>query len=392
MIRSILPVGQGAFYTECFEGKNKDNSFFGNRFNVVYDCGSMPDPTIVEKEIRNHFQKDEPIEAVFISHLDNDHINGIPYLLGHCHVKRMFFPLLTPSNKIIMQIKNSIFGSGRFSGRFVSDPAEAISELGLDNSPKLIGVKEGPDQTNNRDDFADYPNDNIRDFVDTIESGEDAFANESINRGTGSEHWVYIPYNYRNVARAEQLMINLEKQFGRRLSPREMERIWRADAPGDRDKIKAAYIHVSGGTNTNSMTLFSGIRKMSIRQQPIKSPLCICGVCKCCTCASHCFDRPAGCLYTGDYDASGRDKWKKLRGAYDSYWEYIGAVQVPHHGSIRSFNDELADMDAYSFISAGYSNRHRHPHSSVIKRFVLNGKVPYIITEQVGSAAFFMIG
>ena len=33
--RMFLPVGQGAFYCECFE-----DSVSGRRFNFVYDCGA----------------------------------------------------------------------------------------------------------------------------------------------------------------------------------------------------------------------------------------------------------------------------------------------------------------------------------------------------------------
>ena len=35
--RIFLPVGQGAFYCECFE-----DSVSGRRFNFVYDCGARP--------------------------------------------------------------------------------------------------------------------------------------------------------------------------------------------------------------------------------------------------------------------------------------------------------------------------------------------------------------
>lgn len=41
MLRSFLPVGQGAFYFERFE-YDKD------RINIIYDCGSLTDVSIVE--------------------------------------------------------------------------------------------------------------------------------------------------------------------------------------------------------------------------------------------------------------------------------------------------------------------------------------------------------
>ena len=50
MLRSFLPVGQGAFYLERFE-------INGEKTNVVYDCGSLTDVKIVEKEIRANLKK-----------------------------------------------------------------------------------------------------------------------------------------------------------------------------------------------------------------------------------------------------------------------------------------------------------------------------------------------
>ena len=89
MIRSFLPVGQGAFYCEQFMW-----NFETERINIVYDCGSSTNVKLVEEQIKNNFEKDEIIHAVFISHLDEDHINGIPFLLKYCKVKKNLFSII----------------------------------------------------------------------------------------------------------------------------------------------------------------------------------------------------------------------------------------------------------------------------------------------------------
>lgn len=98
MIRTFHPVGQGAFYTEQFN----------NGFTIVYDCGSETNISFVEKEIRNTFQQGDSIDAVFISHLHNDHINGLEFLLNYCNVSKIFLPLIAPADKILLQIENII--------------------------------------------------------------------------------------------------------------------------------------------------------------------------------------------------------------------------------------------------------------------------------------------
>ena len=55
MIRSFLPVGQGAFYCEQFGGFAETE-----RVNIIYDCGSSTNVKLVEEQIKNNFQKNSP--------------------------------------------------------------------------------------------------------------------------------------------------------------------------------------------------------------------------------------------------------------------------------------------------------------------------------------------
>ena len=86
MLRSFLPVGQGSFCLEQF--KNGEN-----KINIVYDCGTSTKSFDINKEIRANFDKGEDILIVFISHLHEDHVNGLEYLLNYCNVKNIIFPL-----------------------------------------------------------------------------------------------------------------------------------------------------------------------------------------------------------------------------------------------------------------------------------------------------------
>lgn len=85
MIRSFLPVGQGAFYCERFRDLLEDKSI-----NMVYDCGSSNGKVVIEREIAKSFRKGETIHALFISHFHDDHINGIPFLMKHCNVENIY--------------------------------------------------------------------------------------------------------------------------------------------------------------------------------------------------------------------------------------------------------------------------------------------------------------
>ena len=69
----------------------------------LIDCGEG-----TQVELRRHKIKFNQIKHVFISHLHSDHINGLEFLSGFCKVKRVFMPLLTENEKILLLIQNQI--------------------------------------------------------------------------------------------------------------------------------------------------------------------------------------------------------------------------------------------------------------------------------------------
>ena len=101
--------------------------------------------------------------------------------------------------------------------------------------------------------------------------------------------------------------------------------------------------------------------------------------------------KPAGCLYTGDYDASGKQKWKSLKDGYLEQWDAIGCLQIPHHGSGHNYNSGFSTLNSFFVISAGRSNRYRHPHSKVVKKLMFNNRYPFIVTEDSASAVHLVV-
>ena len=134
MIRSFLAVGQGAFYCEQFRMDS-----LSEKINVIYDCGS-DNVEMVHEQIQNNFEKGEIIHAVFISHLDNDHINGLPYLLKYCKVKKIFFPLIERKNLQYISLFNLIKNgtNASFLLEFLENPYRAIRNLNLDYRPAFF--------------------------------------------------------------------------------------------------------------------------------------------------------------------------------------------------------------------------------------------------------------
>lgn len=378
MVRSFLPVGQGAFYLEQFE-------FADEKLNVIYDCGSSTDVGLAIKQIHDNFEKGEKIQAVFISHLDDDHINALPYLLEYCQVENMFFPLITETHRKLILVdylrKYHTNSENDFLYQFMLNPYNVINDQRFQQRPNLFQIAEYNTQDNEeRFNGIDVP---------VIRAGENVTAKI---KGSKSElipsMWEYIPFNFRQKSRIEDLFKALCHEFGYEVNVDDLQWLWKENAL-NRKRIKNAYRVVKGSFNTNSMTLFSGVRNENIEQQlSFNSRSCYSHSYPC-----YCNKRATinGCLYTGDYDASGTHKWMELQNAYRQYLKYIGCIQVPHHGSRHNYNHELTNFNAFYIISAGYKNIYQHPHSSVLKDMLFEAIHPFIVNEHRGSAVYLII-
>ncbi len=87
LTRTIHPIGQGGFYTETLEEG-------GEKINVVYDCGGNSEAFMHNYLDPKKNNVNPNIDAVFISHFHEDHINGLEYLLNNYNVKTLFLPQL----------------------------------------------------------------------------------------------------------------------------------------------------------------------------------------------------------------------------------------------------------------------------------------------------------
>ena len=142
------------------------------------------------------------------------------------------------------------------------------------------------------------------------------------------------------------------------------------------EKIRALYDGIKGKFNANSLTLYSGHDDLRITQSVDEKS----GI-SCLSLDKLPANVASGCLYLGDFDASKRSHWKQLTCAYEKYWDLIGCVQIPHHGSMYNFNTRFLRLRAYNVISAGYGNRHRHPSCHVLSRYQRQGRFPFVVTQ-----------
>ena len=381
--RTFNAVGQGAFYCESFE-------VLGNRMNIVYDCGTNSKKKYLEREIKSRFKKGEIIDALFISHLHDDHVNGIPILLNYCQVKKIIFPIISNSSyKVMLKIKAIQEDETKFTIKLIENTINAISELvDYSNEIKYIGVnaigaENRPRENNNQ--------------IEIVSSGTDVV--ESINFNL-NEIWSYIPFNFQNP---ENLSTLINKLLYLGINVDELEKMDSNKWTNQSDILKKAYKAIPGNFNAHSMVLYSGEKEMyrsihrmhrkyrKYRVHRMDGRMEELYYNKDIVFYNECFDEyfddtiNIGCLYTGDYNASNPEAFKDLKARYEEYWPYIGCVQIPHHGSKDSYNPMLIGEKQSCVISAGKKNRYNHPDSQVINDILLRDGILFIVTEDAKS-------
>ena len=367
--RSFLPIGQGAFYCErFFDGDGR------RLFTAIYDCGVLPFcKKRVTDLITDNFERGETIDAVFISHFDADHIDGIETLMTWCRVQKFFLPVIDDAE---MEL---IFSAARtvFQKRFIRKPEEEVAKYGtrvykISQAWRDDGYHEEGERV--VDEPRTFNIDELGDGVANIPSGSNLCQVIGEN-GDDEVCWTYRPFNLplsNNVITELRSIVKAIQDDGRL-------------SHGEKTKeYKAAYRRFLESLNDHSMTLYSGTTTDYICRERyswgaltsniLQRHRYRChGYCQCGCGRSH--ERSAaqsGCLYTGDYNAS-----LNLTALYDAYsdvWNRIGCLQIPHHGSSKSFNNGLVvgnGSNVWYVVSAGISNKYGHPNEEVIMKIDL---------------------
>ena len=139
------------------------------------------------------------------------------------------------------------------------------------------------------------------------------------------------------------------------------------------NKCKKIYNIIFGDNhNSYSITLYSGRD---------------CGEQLCLPACLHCLEQynnklcTVNCLYTGDYEAKNDNNFNTLKKFYSDYWNHIGLIQIPHHGSKNNKNVGLYTPEKICIISVGETDKYGHPDKITLDALIGNNSIPIIVTE-----------
>jgi len=369
--RTFAPVGQGAFYFERF-------SFQGLKdFNVVYDCGALYLNKSKKKLVNNFFNKRD-VDILFISHFDYDHVSLIPDLINTVNsIKLVILPLLyKEEKKILISFYRVLEKEISSSYGFVADFIENLEDIFKDDSiiVEVIPWEEG-EERREREEID----------IDTLIMSGLGKTRKQIRSGSRllkRNCWLYVPYNFyhsRNAKKLKRMLrkvgIDVEKFVNDKSYLRNL-----IEDGNCRKKIRKVYNKLEGNINSNSLVVYSGplreCKLIILNKFCITSDLDVHKICAW---------KRAGCLYTGDINLTG-GKFI-LRSIFSEYWKEIGTIQVPHHGSEKSFSSKNFRKYVCAPISTG-KNPFGHPSPKTLQELISLNTCPILVTEMVGFRQF----
>ena len=384
--RTQYPVGQGCFHVGSIEWRRElqDGSF-----HYVYDCGSKSS-TALKRSVKVMSKRHPRIDALFVSHLDDDHVSGLEQLLGRLRANTVFIPHVSVAAIVASLVADAVDGAlshslveasldpqGWFGQRGVSrvvrvlpSPAGEGPAVGVgpedppeDGDPRYADISWEPRETSS-DDASPEPAD-----LQTMESGQ------MLAPGPGAQtlDWVLVPHvdpesqaALTKFERAVAIVLGLPNL--RNLITHQLV-VALQDAK-KRKRLRNCYTNCFGKNhNRISMSVYSGPKpdpkpKRWNRVHPFSLHFLL-------------FWKGAvGWIGTGDAelkDDQVRSAWER---SYRKFLPNLSTLLLPHHGSTRNFSSELLKYPKLDccIASAGDPSQYPHPGVEVIESVKLDLK------------------
>ena len=350
MLRTFHAIGHGGFYTEKF----------GN-VNVVFDCGSKS-KTLIEDEIRDTFSSGEVIDALFISHFHDGHINGIEFIMNHCQVRKLFLPYLTEEDKVYSLMFNYRKGLNNFD-EFITDPHDYINRFNKGTEIIMVHGEENPEEE-----------------IFRVEDDLKGPIRQNILSGSviKLQSWCFVPYNlkhYRNRIALNNRLTGVGIDIS---TVSKFKAAWHTN----RKNVKSCFNSLMKHPNDTSMVLYSGPENgrfemkldngRVIRYHDNRVVL---------------DELKAGCMYFGDLDLS--TNYIDMEYKFSRYLDRVGVMQIPHHGSRHNYHDGLTSInDEMLHMISGQST---HPHVDVVLKLLKSRQGFSIVTKDRDTEVKFEI-
>ena len=388
------PVGQGGMMSGQL-------SVPGDRFLWIYDCGSNQTAAL-DREI-DTIAKQGPVDCLFLSHLDSDHVNGIEHLLSSTPVREVVLPYLNTVDRLVAAAHDIATGASTDTFlAFLSNAAGWLGDRGVERVTYIRARSddEGSDGPPLRDGDGGGEGELRAEWSHPFEKPpKDATPHDSSAPGPTVQYlpsdanlqmwaasrpldWLLVPYAHRpSVETLKAFEQALEDAFkGRHKDPAFLSALLR-DA-STRDQLRTCYRTIWSDHNLVSMALYSG---------PLRSDRWsndwMCSVDGYQWESRTIRYQPIGWLGTGDMHLDVARRRDAFLTHYRAVLDQVNVFGLPHHGSDQNFDASLPSAlpCAGQFVAAAGPNSYGHPGKATAQAIKACGRMFITVSEQAGS-------
>lgn len=393
-------------------------------FSMVYDCGVDSD---VSKELTREINKfeteieDSRINLLIISHLHDDHINGLDILLSNIkYIDNIILPYLTDVEKICLLFENKYaYSSQKHNGliEMIINPSKYFYDKKIEVGRIIFlehgdsNIKEGDllKQINLLDDDINEQLSkisNTNEIHDVRKNDINVFyCNDDIEFSV-SFKWIYKFYIKSSSEILEAIdTFHLILQNNNIEEDKDLRKILQNKTQFK--ILKNAYKSINKDLNYTSLSVYHGpiddIYQINLKYND-RNIFDWCTLHKLfMECCDKYYDKlKSATLLLGDsmllYNESKKNTvenspaYELIKHFSDNkddnipYLNNMLMCTAPHHGSDRSWDGKLlhyTDSDIW-IITAGIKNKYKHPDAKVINDIILSNKICLRVDERMG--------
>jgi len=394
----FFPVGQGLFSYGSLGPLRREQPFF----QWVYDCGTDSEPKQQTIDgaldiMAARTSGQDQLNLLFISHLHEDHINGISSLLRRLKsVDTVLLPYVSFERLVLFAIEGGIDGNDPVF-RFFTDPVGYLTSQGDVVIERILFVlpsgESGVAEEDQAPKFPEAPQGAMLVAKATAPEGAAYVTNAENGKGpireflpaggsiTVDAFWVFIPYN-------DDLRVVLPPQWISEVQQRKAKLASVASVE-DRSlalyELKTLYRDLFGSAKQNALSLYLYTGPLVEIQPPRRMHIRV----DLSTyetgarhrtrlwahASSHDPEQPkASLIYTGDGTLKAKHRLDRMIDFFGQHRiDRCAVFQVMHHGSRYNWCSGLAARIApcFSIFSSepGKAQTY-HPHAEVVKDFL----------------------
>lgn len=382
---------------------------------TVFDCGTVTG-NAEERDKRIYTELEQlgcsttKIDVLYISHFDEDHVNGLPLLIPRFRPTKVVMPAVPAAERLMRIVatrsSDDLLQVSELTWNLVLDPVSHLEQM-TDGESEVILLEPNIDESVGSSDPLEPP--------DASSAGAPLVmlpTGKNLGRGVvwSSEGeamwllrpWVQPPVQLRTDAFIKALGYPDEDAFNRAL-PDLLKNI-----ETERGKIRAAYEKVvprkTDLMNFTSLCLYSG-PPPSLKFYADSEE---CEDCwfwfsllsgGCCISESRgsvrlCPEKP-GWISTGDATLKPRRSFELFKTAFKDVFAITGQVTLPHHGSSNNIRAEMIEAlpeETIWIASSGSTNTYGHPSHDLLQMLTTAGRQIVLVNESASSRVKKCVG